>query len=163
MFKPNAKLRKILKEASSAYVFRNGVIIRHRKKVKAAQTGTAVYWTSHDVYYKVDCDIPFDTSGCSVLGYSDHGLIVFNPKVLLDGLARVEFYFDNASGRMEELGITADTLVLHTPRGAEHEVNVFSFLVPSIEPLSANSFSSAVEMAADLARGGKTVVEWPTA
>ena len=158
MFKPNAKIRKLLADADAAYVFRDGVIIKDRKTV-----GNGNYKASAEVYYIVPCEIDFYVGSrgpSSTQGHTDQGLTVYDPKVLIHGLRTIELWWNNKSDAMKERGIICDSITLITPHGGHFDIDIYDFITSQVKPFQGNNhYKSMLDMAEALKREYEKVIE----
>lgn len=122
--RPTGAVRKALQADhynTFGYVFADGVVVHYNEAVKVA--GTEAMF---DVYHAFPCK-PF---GAWYTG--DELLIISNPTLLLDGLAHVSVYRNNASDASRDRGIHIDTVTLETQSGLKIRENIFDFLTPGV-------------------------------
>lgn len=127
MFKPNAKIKKLLKTARCAYIYRDGVVIYEEKSVRIGK-----YDTSIDVYHVIPCEISILSNDYNKSHYSDcervNRIVCHNPKMLIGGLESVSVAFGNSSEKSRQMGISATTITFTGRDGLEFRINSLSFL-----------------------------------
>ena len=121
MFKTTAKIRKVLSNRwahTCAYVYRDGVAIRHDESVKVSGKDITVSVT--DVY---PCEIRFSLQNHRVNGYTVNRVVISESAMLCSGIESLTFYFNNSSDNTKRLGIGITTMRIYAPNGTVIPVN----------------------------------------
>jgi hypothetical protein len=106
----------------AAYIYPDGILVR--ETVRGTLRGKPV---ERGIWHQVPGKIPIVTTSYKTPDKVAR-IVVHEPTVLLDGVSRVEVYFNNASEALRERGMSCDTLTLVTDNGARHRTDIFSFL-----------------------------------
>jgi hypothetical protein len=128
-FKPDALAKKLLSNFSNhAYIYPQGVMIRTRIEVKVLSTQKKI-----EVFHVYPCEIQISrTSSTDPDRVPISRIVCDEASVLLDGIKRIEYFYNNCSEHMEKRGLTCNTVTLVTLSGARHRSDDWPDLLGSI-------------------------------
>lgn len=152
MFKPKARVRKLIEKARAAHVYSDGIVIWEERKARSGKLETTI-----NVYHVFPCDIPIRSSdygegswGSGPLRGTAKSVGFHDPSLLLSGLDRVEVSYNSKSQSMEERGLNSTSVHLYTANGMHIDFNLWPFLSSQLwvspDPLNDHY-------------GGRTVIE----
>lgn len=118
--KAAAKVRNGFRMDACGYLYADGILVNIKETVKVAGQDVRV-----EVFYARFGEIAFSANG----GHDVPGRIVCHEaKSLLDGITKVEVYFESSSPNMLEHGLTCDTITFTTESGAIHRGVIYPYL-----------------------------------
>jgi hypothetical protein len=125
MVKLDAKTKGIIRKDSlhtCGYIYTDGIVIR---SVEEHTYKGETY--RKDILQKFPGEIPISLRNGHEGSFIGR-LVVHNPTLLLDGVARVQVYRDNKSDAMKDKNLYCDSVSLTTISGLRISENIFSFI-----------------------------------
>ena len=148
-FRPDAKARKLLTNwQTCAYIHSDGILLWEKRTAKAGKYSETVnVWHVYKCQIRIDSNKPEFRQSNGNCGR----IVVYRANALADGLASVSIYRDNTSEKMREMGLTADSIRIYTPAGAQHAEEIFPFLSSNytIQPAGGSLEAMISQLQAD--------------